>query len=1001
MAQPTHLDRNLPDLGGPFLYRDQDQGGENAPYSLETPYGFQLDLDFLKYVEDIEKGQTLRKLTRHRKAKGPKLGSLSSSRGQTGGWTSTESLSSTTSEDGKPTFSPRPRLWAGSSDIKEPACKPGSLPTSPAPTIQLLPPPLPKSLVRNTRVEKTLLETSKRLEREQWELMAGGTSPAPEMPASPSKTHAFAPYCFSGWGDNQAGPSLPPAGSVKISPSNSGRSTPATALSPAHLHHVREQMAAALRRLKELEEQVKTIPVLEGTICRLEKEKEELVAGLWEKLESEAGEAPEVFHFPPKSPNTGPTRTMGAEGSQSGRTTDVEASQGRLSKIAELKKLTEKLSGSDRATKAGRGAARPGKGDEPTRRSVGTGEEVDMQEVVFYYRSQRPHREVGVGRETETRDAEVWVMESLLGVSSEAEKEIQLLQQTAQHHREVIAMLEGHLKEATDELEELRVEVCSRMPRNLVSKETTARPETVEACVEAVPDVRSRAVGGHVETAEKSVHCSPHVAGVGVGCDLPREDLASVCRGDKATQVDLEKGREAPRTEVDSVAAEPGHGTEDANVGKPEGSKEPSLQVEVSEFDPESRLLPQPTRKDVIVLERESEKGATGVAGTLKSIMKKQDGPAKLETGSRRKTLQFVGVLNGEYESTSSEEEEEEEEEEEGSPGKGSPRSSDSDVAGSTDVSDEDSAAHLDRSAPDLESPIPGNAKPGPDPEEAEDTECPGVAASEVKEKFELSHWMRDACLVVRSQLGRGGGPASKSKEVLSSTGLVLQEWFRVSSQKASLANEVADHLLAFGELSPALLAHVVNLSDGNGNTALHYSVSHSNFDIVRLLLDTEVCNVNHQNKAGYTALMLAALAAVEQEDGMAVVRRLFGLGNVNAKASQAGQTALMLAVSHGRQEMVEALLACGADINLQDEEGSTALMCACEHGRTGTVRLLLSQPACNVSVVDHDGNDAVSIALEAGHRDIAALISTHLTQSMACIPEANGKTPSRDKRPL
>lgn len=68
---------------------------------------------------------------------------------------------------------------------------------------------------------------------------------------------------------------------------------------------------------------------------------------------------------------------------------------------------------------------------------------------------------------------------------------------------------------------------------------------------------------------------------------------------------------------------------------------------------------------------------------------------------------------------------------------------------------------------------------------------------------------------------------------------------------------------------------------------------------------------------------------------------------------TQAGQTALMLAVSHGRQEMVEALLACGADVNLQDEEGSTALMCACEHGRVETVKLLLAQPACNISIVD------------------------------------------------
>ncbi|XP_010287945.1 PREDICTED: KN motif and ankyrin repeat domain-containing protein 3-like, partial [Phaethon lepturus] len=137
------------------------------------------------------------------------------------------------------------------------------------------------------------------------------------------------------------------------------------------------------------------------------------------------------------------------------------------------------------------------------------------------------------------------------------------------------------------------------------------------------------------------------------------------------------------------------------------------------------------------------------------------------------------------------------------------------------------------------------------------------------------------------------------------------------------------------------------------------------------------VCNVDHQNKAGYTALMLAALAAVEQEDDMNVVRRLFSMGNVNAKASQ-----------HGRQEMVEALLACGADVNLQDEEGSTALMCACEHGRMETVKLLLAQPTCDISIVDSDGNNAVAIALEAGHSNIAVLLYAHLNGTKAQLPD-------------
>lgn len=47
------------------------------------------------------------------------------------------------------------------------------------------------------------------------------------------------------------------------------------------------------------------------------------------------------------------------------------------------------------------------------------------------------------------------------------------------------------------------------------------------------------------------------------------------------------------------------------------------------------------------------------------------------------------------------------------------------------------------------------------------------------------------------------------------------------------------------------------------------------------------VCNVNKQNKAGYTPIMLAALAAVETEEDMGVVERLFTNGDVNAKAIQ------------------------------------------------------------------------------------------------------------------
>lgn len=48
------------------------------------------------------------------------------------------------------------------------------------------------------------------------------------------------------------------------------------------------------------------------------------------------------------------------------------------------------------------------------------------------------------------------------------------------------------------------------------------------------------------------------------------------------------------------------------------------------------------------------------------------------------------------------------------------------------------------------------------------------------------------------------------------------------------------------------------------------------------------VCSVDKPNKAGYTAIMLAALSTVkEEEEDMVVVKKLFCQGNVNAKASQ------------------------------------------------------------------------------------------------------------------
>jgi len=217
---------------------------------------------------------------------------------------------------------------------------------------------------------------------------------------------------------------------------------------------------------------------------------------------------------------------------------------------------------------------------------------------------------------------------------------------------------------------------------------------------------------------------------------------------------------------------------------------------------------------------------------------------------------------------------------------------------------------------------------------------------------------------------------------------IVQQEWFKISSTKGSNPLDVDDYLDFIElEMSKELLSRIVNLTDVNGNTALHYSVSHGNFDVVSVLLDSKVANPNILNKAGYTCIMLISLAQINSDTNRAVVRRLFSLGDINIRGSQHGQTALMLAVSHGRLEIVQLLVESGADLNIRDEDGSSALMCAAEHGQVEIVKFLLAQPDTDIFAKDNDGLTALAVAMEAGHRDLGVILYANMSMSRGTSP--------------
>lgn len=68
---------------------------------------------------------------------------------------------------------------------------------------------------------------------------------------------------------------------------------------------------------------------------------------------------------------------------------------------------------------------------------------------------------------------------------------------------------------------------------------------------------------------------------------------------------------------------------------------------------------------------------------------------------------------------------------------------------------------------------------------------------------------------------------------------VLFQRWFNVAAEETSVPGELAAYLRDVRKATPTLLAFLVNLADDNGNTVLHYSVSHCNYSIVGLLLET------------------------------------------------------------------------------------------------------------------------------------------------------------------
>ncbi|XP_025215163.1 KN motif and ankyrin repeat domain-containing protein 1 isoform X5 [Theropithecus gelada] len=1015
--------------------------------------------------------------------------------------------------------------------------------------------------------------------------------------------------------------------SIRHSPLSSGISTPVTNVSPMHLQHIREQMAIALKRLKELEEQVRTIPVLQVKISVLQEEKRQLASQL---KNQRAASQNNVYGVRKRSYSAGnasqleqlsQARRSGGELYIDYEEEEMESVEQSTQRIKEFRQLTADMQALEQKIQDSSCEASSEFRENGECRSVAVGAEENMNDIIVYHRGSRSCKDAAVGTLTEMRNCGVSVTEAMLGVTTEADKEIELQQQTIEALKEKIYRLEVQLRETTHdrEMTKLKQELQAAGSRKKVDKATMAQPLVFSKVVEAVVQTRDQMVGSHtdlvdtcvgtsVETNSVGISCQPECKNKVVGPELPmnwwivkeRVEMHDRCVGrsvemcDKSVSVEVSICETGSNTEesvndltllktnlnlkevrsigcgdcsVDVTVCSPkecaSRGVNTEAVGQVEAAvmavprtadQDTSTDLEqvhqftntetatlidsctntcLSTLDKQTSTQTVETRtvavgegrvKDInsstktrsigvgtllsghsgfdrpsAVKTKESGVGQININDNYLVGLKMRTiacGPPQLTVGltaSRRsvgvgddpvgeslensqpqappgmmtgldhyieriqkllaeqQTLlaenyselaeafgephSQIGCLNSQLISTlssinsvmksASTEELRNPDFQKTSLGKitgsnlgytckcgglqsGSPLSSQTsqpeqevgtsegkpvssldafptqeDTLSPVNLTDDQIAAGL-YACTNNESTLKSIMKKKDGNKDSNGAKK-NLQFVGINGGYELSEKMLSACNLLKNNINDPKALTSKDMRFCLNT--LQHEWFRVSSQKSAIPAMVGDYIAAFEAISPDVLRYVINLADGNGNTALHYSVSHSNFEIVKLLLDADVCNVDHQNKAGYTPIMLAALAAVEAEKDMRVVEELFGCGDVNAKASQAGQTALMLAVSHGRIDMVKGLLACGADVNIQDDEGSTALMCASEHGHVEIVKLLLAQPGCNGHLEDNDGSTALSIALEAGHKDIAVLLYAHVNFAKAQSP--------------
>ncbi len=185
-------------------------------------------------------------------------------------------------------------------------------------------------------------------------------------------------------------------------------------------------------------------------------------------------------------------------------------------------------------------------------------------------------------------------------------------------------------------------------------------------------------------------------------------------------------------------------------------------------------------------------------------------------------------------------------------------------------------------------------------------------------------------------------------------------------------------YLLPFILLLALLLASCAASAQ---DVALHKAVRANNpQEVQRLLDDGADVNVPEPDDTSVLHDEATVIIIAAGKEYVEVVEILIANGaDVNA-TSIYGSTALGEAAIKGNNQIVNLLLDAGAQLNPTNRRWKTPLMWAADFNQPHTVELLLERGA-NPSLTNKDGLTALDFALEAGHEEVVALLEPHLAE--------------------